>query len=119
DITVLNIDNSLRDVPGFTLYRRTSSVVANPTTQAYRGAVSALRMPAARFFSGMASAKTILSAVGFTSRSPPRDSAFRPAMRTGSRHSLLLRRRLVSRGYSDSAIPVAVYGVPHFNAGHR
>jgi outer membrane receptor protein involved in Fe transport len=29
----VNIDDRLRDVPGFTLFRRSSSVVANPTTQ--------------------------------------------------------------------------------------
>src|SRR5579859_7003831 len=29
----INIDDRLRDVPGFTLFRRTSSLVANPTTQ--------------------------------------------------------------------------------------
>ncbi len=29
----VNIDDQLREVPGFSLYRRTSSVVANPTTQ--------------------------------------------------------------------------------------
>jgi outer membrane cobalamin receptor len=28
-----NIDDRLREIPGFTLFRRTSSVVANPTTQ--------------------------------------------------------------------------------------
>ena len=28
-----NLDDRLRDVPGFTLFRRASSVVANPTTQ--------------------------------------------------------------------------------------
>src|SRR5258708_7570186 len=29
----VNIDDRLRDVPGFTLFRRSSSLVANPTTQ--------------------------------------------------------------------------------------
>lgn len=29
----LNLDDRLRSIPGFTLFRRTSSVVANPTTQ--------------------------------------------------------------------------------------
>ncbi len=29
----INLDDRLRSVPGFTLFRRTSSVVANPTTQ--------------------------------------------------------------------------------------
>lgn len=29
----VNIDDRLREVPGFSLFRRTSSVVANPTTQ--------------------------------------------------------------------------------------
>ena len=29
----VNVDDRLRSIPGFTLFRRTSSVVANPTTQ--------------------------------------------------------------------------------------
>ena len=62
----VNIDDRLRPIPGFTLFRRTSSVAANPTTQgvSLRGLGSS--GAAGRSCFGTVSLSTILSAVGCT-----------------------------------------------------
>ena len=51
----MNLDDRLRAVPGFSLFRRTSSVVANPTTRESLFAVWDRAAPAVRSSCGTAS----------------------------------------------------------------
>ena len=71
----VNVDDRLRSVPGFTLFRRSSSIVANPPPRASPSAASAPPAPPAPSSSGMASPPTIPSAAGSTGpASPPKKS---------------------------------------------
>ena len=64
----VNLDDRLRLLPGFSLFRRSSSLVANPGTQASPCADSVPPAPAALWCCGTASPSTIPSAAGFIGR---------------------------------------------------
>ncbi len=85
----LMLDDKLRQVPGFSLFRRSSSRTANPTTQACRCAGLAPADQAARSSSKMAFHSTIPSAGGLTG------IAFR-----GNRSRTLKSRRKAHRAFS-------------------
>ena len=66
----LHLDDRLRSIPGFSLFRRTSPRVANPTTQGVTLRGPASRVRAARTCSPTASPPTIRSGWVYWNRIP-------------------------------------------------